>query len=83
MSKSTLVQSAESVFVQRMLKWQCPSNTWETDFDGKEVVMYEFNFELCCDGTITVWAYKDNNGEYVIVKSLNKPVNFSQIGKGK
>ena len=45
--------------------------------------MHEFNFELCCDGTITVWAYKDNNDEYVIVKSFNKPVNFSQIGKGE
>jgi hypothetical protein len=62
-----------------MLKWQCPTECWETDFDGKDVVMYEFNFELCCDGFITVWAYKDNNGEYVVVKSLNKPVNFSQL----
>ena len=83
MSKSTLVQSAESVFVQRMLKWQCPYGCWETDFDGKDVVMYEFNFELCCDGVITVWAYKNNNDEYVIVKSFNKPVNFSQIEKGE
>jgi hypothetical protein len=79
MSKSTLVQSAESVFVQRLLKWQCPSDCWSTEFDGKEVYMYEFRFELCCDGAITVWAYKDNNGEYVVVKSVSKPVNFSQL----
>ena len=78
MSKSTLVQSAESVFVQRLLKWQCPSDCWSTEFDGKEVIMCEFHFDLCCDGAITVWAYRGNNGEYVIVKSLNKPVNFSQ-----
>ncbi len=79
MAKSTLVQSAESVFVQRMLKWQCPTIVWETDFDGKVVEMYEFNFELCCDGEINVWAYKGDNDEYVIVKSFNKPVLFSQL----
>ena len=79
MSKSTLVQSAESVFVQRMLKWQCPTECWETDFDGKDVYMYEFNFELCCDGVIAVWAYKGDNDEYVIVKSVNKPVTFNQL----
>ena len=41
--------------------------------------MCEFNFELCCDGEITVWAYKGDNGEYVIVKSVNKPVTFNQL----
>ena len=79
MSKSTLVQSAESVFVQRMLKYQCPKESWETDFDGKEVVMYEFSFGLCCDGSITVWAYKGDNDEFVIIKSVNEPVKFSNL----
>jgi len=67
MSKSTLVQSAESVFVQRLLKLQCPKESWETDFDGKEVVMCEFNFELCCDE------------DFVVVKSVNSPVKFSNL----
>lgn len=79
MSKSTLVQSAESVFVQRMLRCQCITQSWETDFDGNDVVMYEFNFDLCCDGRIIVWAYKGNDGEYVIVKSVNRPVDFRQL----
>ena len=79
MSKSTLVQSAESVFVQRILKWQCPTDSWSDCFDGKDVIMCEFNFELCCDGEITVWDYKGDNGEYVIVKSVNKPVTFNQL----
>jgi hypothetical protein len=79
MSKSTLVQSAESVFVQRLLKLQCPKESWETDFDGKEVVMCEFNFELCCDGSVTVWAYKVYDEDFVVVKSVNSPVKFSNL----
>jgi len=79
MSKSTLVQSAESVFVQRLLKFQCPKESWVTDFDGKEVVMCEFNFELCCDGLITVWAYKVYDEDFVVVKSVNSPVKFSNL----
>ncbi len=79
MSKSTLVQSAEWVFVQRMLKWQCPTTTWFSDHDSKDVHMYEFNFELCCDGGITVWAYKNDNDEFVVVKSFNTPVKFSNL----
>jgi len=67
---NTLVETAEHMFVRRLLKNQCPTTTFNSEWDDKDVIMYEFNFQLCCDGSICVMAYIDENSEFVIVKSF-------------
>jgi len=70
--ETTLIETAEHMFVRRLLKNQCPTTSFDTQWDNKDVVMYEFNFELHCVGTVVVLAYKDFNNEFVVVKSFMK-----------
>ena len=85
MTKSTIVQTAEWVFAQRLLTWECPKDTYFEEFEGRQVWMNEFNFQLCCGGSVTVWAYKEIDAEYnttsdfVVVNCARIPIKFSDL----
>lgn len=80
MTKTTLVMSAEQVFVKRLLAAQCPINSWEDEYHGETVWHVEFNIELCCDGNIGIVAIQRDiyTPEYELIKSWRKPVNAHQ-----
>ena len=83
MAKSTIVITANEIFVQRLLSSEHPIETWEDEHNDKIVWHYEWHFELCCNGSIGVIAIQKDEKleEYEIIKSWRKPITFDKISK--